>query len=174
MPTERVLYTDHPRMFRNNPIRFVVMSMLAPVGIGLLMLLTWWWRCMGRTLTVTNEKTSLRKGIFSRDLNEVQHTSVRNVILKQSFFQRLFNMGSLGISSAGQSGVEIYAYGIHNPMAVKRLIESKGQGEPIQTGPAIDFLAVGIFAVTAFVSGAVWWGLISAFVNLMVTSYKGL
>ena len=73
---EQVLYDSHPAMFGNRPIWFVVCLLLVPVfGIGLFFLLSWWIGTLGTKLTVTNDQTTLRKGIFSKYTNDCLHES---------------------------------------------------------------------------------------------------
>ena len=120
---EKTEYESHPSMFRNNPIGFVLTVLLCFVGIGLLIFLVWWLRCLGTTLTVTNKKTILRKGILSKHTNEVRHSDVRNVQVSQGIFQRMFGVGTIGVASAGQGGIEITVSGIPNPVKVKEIID---------------------------------------------------
>ena len=120
---EVVLYEEHPSMFRNQPVWFVITCVLCLVGVGLFIFLIWWLKCIGTTLTVTSDRTRLRKGILSKSVTEVWHQDIRNVQLNQTFFQRIFDVGSIGISSAGQSGVEISVTGMPNPDHVKALID---------------------------------------------------
>jgi uncharacterized membrane protein YdbT with pleckstrin-like domain len=124
MEMEKELYRAHPSMFRNNPLGFVLVLLLCVVGIGLLILLAWWISVLGTTLTITDKRTVLRKGILSKHTNEVLHGNVRNIQLRQGPLQRLFNVGYLGISSAGQGGIEIEVSGIPDPEGVKQLIDS--------------------------------------------------
>jgi uncharacterized membrane protein YdbT with pleckstrin-like domain len=124
---EVILYQAHPAMFRNHPIAFVLCVILSVVGIGLVMLLAWWVRCLATQLTVTNEQTTLRRGILSKHTNDVFHSNVRNIQVRQSFFQRLFDVGYVGISSAGQAGMEIEIDGIPHPERVKELIDEHRQ-----------------------------------------------
>jgi len=119
---EKVLYESHPSMFRNHPIYFSLCCILSIVIVGLIMLLIWWLQTLATTLIITGEKTILRKGILSKYTNEVFHENVRNVQVRQSFLQRVFNVGYVGISSAGQAGMEIEVNGIPDPDEVKRLI----------------------------------------------------
>lgn len=126
--SERVLYESHPAMFGNHPIYFILCVLLIPVGIGLVLLLAWWIQVLGTTLTVTNEQTTLRKGILSKHTNDVFHGNVRNIQVRQSFLQRMFNVGWVGISSAGQAGVEIDINGIPDPNTVKDIIDDHRQG----------------------------------------------
>ena len=126
---ETILYQAHPSMFRNNPVLFVLYILLiAAVGLGLVLLIVWWIQTLGTTLTVTNEQTTLRKGILSKYTNDVFHENVRNIQVRQSFFQRMFNVGWVGISSAGQSGVEIEIRGIPDPERVKEIIDEHRNG----------------------------------------------
>ena len=122
---EHTLYESNPSMFRNRPVEFVVTAILCLVVVGLIMMFVWWLKCKGTTLTVTNKRTSLRRGILSKSINEVWHSDVRNVLLKQSFFQRIFGVGMIGVSSAGQSGMEISVSGIPDPDRVKQLIDER-------------------------------------------------
>ncbi len=122
-PEERTLYDEHPSMFRNRPVEFVLTGLLCLIGIGIVMFFVWWLKCKGTQLTVTTERTRLRKGILSKSVTEVWHQDVRNVQLSQSFFQRMFNVGWIGISSSGQSGLEIGVAGLPDPERVKQLID---------------------------------------------------
>lgn len=120
---EITLYEEHPSMFRNRPVEFVFTCVLCLVIIGLIMFLVWWLKCKATKLTVTNDRTILRRGILSKSISEVWHQDVRNVQLDQTFFQRIFSVGRVGISSSGQSGVEIAVNGIPEPERVKELID---------------------------------------------------
>ncbi len=121
--TETTLYCENPSMFRNNPIGFILTLILCLVGVGLIILLIWWLRNKGTVLTVTDERTILRRGLLSKSLNEVWHQDVRNVRLSQSFWQRVFGAGTPEISSAGQADVEIKVTGIPDPDEVKEIID---------------------------------------------------
>ena len=120
---EVTLYDENPSMFRNRPVEFIVTLVLCLVVVGLIIFLVWYMRCKGTQLTITNERTSLRRGILSKSITEVWHQDVRNVQLDQTFFQRLLGVGSLGISSSGQAGLEISVSGIPDPDRVKALID---------------------------------------------------
>lgn len=121
---EKELYRAHPSMFRNNPLGFVLSIVLCLVGIGLVILAIWWLNVLGTTLTITDKRTVLRKGILSKHTNEVLHGNVRNIQLRQGPLQRLLKVGYLGISSAGQGGIEIEVSGIPDPEGVKGLIDA--------------------------------------------------
>lgn len=126
------LYESHPVMFRNRPLAFILCLLLvAAFGLGLIIFLIWWLKCLGVTLTVTDQKTTLRTGLLSKNINEVYHSDVRSIQVNQRFLQRLFGVGSVGISSAGQGGIEIVANGIPHPDQVREIIDAhrRARGE---------------------------------------------
>lgn len=115
-------YDSHPSMFKNNPILFVLSVLLVPVGIGVIVLFIWWLQVKGTRITIDKKKTLLRKGILSKQINEVYHQDVRNTKVSQSFFQRMFDVGTLSVSSAGQGDMEVSVAGIPDPYRAKKII----------------------------------------------------
>ncbi|MGK7874069.1 MAG: PH domain-containing protein [Xenococcaceae cyanobacterium] len=128
---ERQLYKSHPVMFRNNPLGFLIAIILITCGLGVLILLFWWLDVAQTTLIVTDRRTILRKGIFSRYINEIFHSDVKNIQLRQTLCQRVFNVGNIGISTAGTSGIEIQVNGIPNPEKVREIIDNYRLQEPL-------------------------------------------
>ena len=121
---ETTLYDQHPAMFRNHPVGFVLTVILSFVGIGLVILLFWWLQAKGTRLTVTDQRTILRRGILSKHVNEVYHSDIRNVQIFQSFLQRIFSVGSISIASAGSGEAEIVVAGIRDPAKVKEQLDA--------------------------------------------------
>ena len=146
---EKTLYQGNPSMFRNHPLWFVGNVLVVLFGLGLTLyglfkgwngylVLTvfslgvgggliaygcWWLQCKACKLTVTSDRTTLRRGILAKNVTEVWHKDVRNVQLGQTFLQRIFDVGKVGISSAGQAEIEITVNGIPDPDRVKELID---------------------------------------------------
>ena len=114
-PEQEVLVL-RPSMLRAHPL-----LALLTLGIGPLVL---WLRHLGERIHVTNKRTTLRRGLLSKSTTEVLHDHVRNIQIRQSFLNRVFDVGTVGISSAGQEGVEIIAQDIPHPERVKRTIDS--------------------------------------------------
>ena len=123
MSNEKTVYVASPSMFRNHPIGFVLTAVLSLVGVGIPFLIVWYLRCRSTELTVTDMRTRLHRGWLSRSITEVWHRDVRNVQLQQTFFQRLFNVGRIGISSAANAGTEIDVGGLRHPDQIKNLID---------------------------------------------------
>jgi len=122
--SEETLLEINPAMFRNRPVAFLLsVILIAAAGVGLVILAIWWLNTKAATLTVTNKRTIQRTGLISKQTSEVLHRDVRNIEISQSVFQRIFGVGSIGIASAGQSGIEIQFAGVRDPDGVKNLID---------------------------------------------------
>ncbi len=123
---ERVLYSTHAAMVRSHPILFALCVLaIALYGLGLLLLLLWWLSCRATNLTVTDKRTILRTGLFSKHTSEVFHKDVRNIQVDQSLGQRVFGVGTISISTAAQSDFEIVVSGIPNPDGLRALIDAQ-------------------------------------------------
>ena len=131
--------TVRPAMFRNRPLRFLLLIGLIAIGgvlgwvrspfgwiasvAGVAILLLWWVRNRAVSLEVTTQRTIMRNGMLARRTREVRHADVRFLEVKQSFGQRLRGVGSLAISSAAHGEVEIAINGIPRPEHVKDTID---------------------------------------------------
>jgi len=120
---EETLHEVHPVMFRNAPVLFCLLVIMIPMIVGVLGLAIWWVITKTSMLTVTNKRVIQRRGLISKHTTEVVHRDVRNIQISQSIFQRIFGVGNIGISSAGQGGVEIQFDGLLQPEAVKAIID---------------------------------------------------
>jgi uncharacterized membrane protein YdbT with pleckstrin-like domain len=116
------LYSEHPVMFKNNPIGFIVTILLIPVfGIGLLILLAWYLQNKSSKLTINENEILFEKGLLNKERSEVNISSVRTTKVKQSFFDRIFGVGSVEIYTAGDSP-EIVAKGLPDPNKISEII----------------------------------------------------
>lgn len=119
---EETLSTLSPALFGGNVFTHILMVLLSLVVVGLFVYLWEWIRCRATRLVITTHRTTLETGIISRRTNEVRHRDIRNVAVSQGAFDRLFNVGLLELSSAGQSDVEIAIKGIRDPQGTADLI----------------------------------------------------
>ena len=119
------LYSEHPVMFKNNPIGFIVSIILIPAfGVGLLILLVWHLQNKASKLTINENEILYEKGLLSKERSEINITSVRTTKVKQSFFDRIFGVGSIEIYTAGDSP-EIVAKGLPDPNRISEIIRPR-------------------------------------------------
>jgi Bacterial PH domain len=112
---EKEVLVVRPSMMRAHP--FLTFFTL---GLGILPL---WFKNLGERIHVTNKRTVMRTGLFSKRTTEVLHDHVRNIQVSQTFVNRVFSVGTLAISSSGQDGIEIVASDIPHPEKIKRTID---------------------------------------------------
>lgn len=87
-------------------------------------LIAWKITTYAAVLEISNKRTILRRGLLSRSMSEVAHDNIRNVQIYQSFWNRIWRVGKIGISSSGQDGIEVEISGIPRPDEVRRTIDA--------------------------------------------------
>ncbi|MFT6395855.1 MAG: hypothetical protein ACJAYU_000597 [Bradymonadia bacterium] len=95
------------------------------VVCGMFLLLPVWAKFKARFMTryrVTLDSVVQEEGLFSKVSSEIRIQDIRNIVVKQSFFDRLLRMGCVTFSSSAGSGVEVQFHKVSNPNAVKLLI----------------------------------------------------
>ena len=65
--------------------------------------------------------------MLSKERSEINISSVRTIKVKQSFFNRIFGVGTIEIYTAGDSP-EITARGMPDPNRIRELIKSRQNG----------------------------------------------
>ena len=96
-------------------------GVVALAGFGVLVV--WWLKTMSAALVVTNKRTIMKKGLLSRSSSEVVHDNIRNIQIDQTFWQRVWGVGSIGISSSGQDGIEIQLGDLKGPNDIREIID---------------------------------------------------
>jgi uncharacterized membrane protein YdbT with pleckstrin-like domain len=100
-------------------------GVLIGVGVvGALVLIWWWMSTFENRLEVTNKRVIATRGIFGRATSEVPHETIQNIQVTQTFVQRLMNIGTIGVSSAGQADVEIVFRNAPNPYRIREVIDA--------------------------------------------------
>ena len=101
---------------------YILGAMLSVMLIGIFMII---WAILDRNrrfYKVTNKRVSIRSGIIGRATTEVEILDIRNVVMRQSVFDRIFGFGNVGISSAGTGQIEVTFAGVANPATVRDLV----------------------------------------------------
>lgn len=120
----KMLYDEHPAMFRNHPLGFIGSVLLIAVGIGLIILLVWYLRTKAARLCITEHEILFEQGLLSKERSEISMHSVRTVRVRQSFFNRIFGVGTIEIFTAGDNP-EIVVSGLPDPNRVRELIKAE-------------------------------------------------
>ncbi len=149
---EQHVVTLHPAMIRARPLQgsgliLVVLAGLGLLGYGVVVrsqpyAQAWLWagalllvaagvawtiwkiHTMTVALIITNKRTTERRGILRRSTKEILHDKVQDLQISQSFLQRVVKVGSIGISSAGESGIEIEVHDLPDPVRIREIIDA--------------------------------------------------
>ena len=120
---EETVLVIRPLMFRGEPVGFIFcVALIFVFGVGLVLLLIWWLQCKFTIYTVTSMRVVEQTGILSRNTNEVRHKDVRNLKVYQGVLRTWLGTGSVAISSAGQSDIELTMKNIENPHKIAGII----------------------------------------------------
>jgi len=126
---QKVRYFNYPAMFQADPLRWLVYLLLVfALGAGLVLYGLWWFRVYGKRLVLTDEEAVYIKGVFNTSTTEIRLADIRSVEVDQSFWQKLMNIGTVRIASAGSDGWEIEIEGLPNPAKVRRIINEGRHG----------------------------------------------
>jgi uncharacterized membrane protein YdbT with pleckstrin-like domain len=115
-------------MFRNNPLGFILAVLLIPFAIGILILMYWYLKCKGSKLEINGDEIVLEEGLLSKERTELAISGIRTVKIKQSFFNRLFGVGTVAIFTAGDNP-EIQAHGMPRPEVFRELVKASQAGK---------------------------------------------
>jgi uncharacterized membrane protein YdbT with pleckstrin-like domain len=75
--------------------------LIAAFGVGIIILLYWYVKTRATALTVTDQELMYERGILSKDRTSVSLKHIRSVNIAQGFINRIFGVGTVQISTAG-------------------------------------------------------------------------
>jgi uncharacterized membrane protein YdbT with pleckstrin-like domain len=115
-------YDASPAVFRDYPLRFLVCLILIPVfGLGLVILAVWWIIARSTRMTVDEVRATLTSGILSKQVTEVQLSSIRTVKIDKTLVDRIFDVGTVSVFTSGDTP-ELVVRGMPDPEALARAL----------------------------------------------------
>ncbi len=72
-------------------------------------------RRVATTYTITNRRLNIRRGMLSREIQETRLERVQNVNYRQSFYQRLMQIGDVDFDTAASDDYDFVFVGVANP-----------------------------------------------------------
>ncbi len=125
MDSDKVIFQAHPSWW--SFFGYLLFSWLViPLVIA-------WWKRAEVTLTVTENKIILEKGLLSKDIKEIFLTDIRTVDLKQSLLQRIFGIGDILIATSGTDSYEDMARGLPKARDIQDLISNQRHKVQMET-----------------------------------------
>ena len=143
-----LLYSENPKMPRNNPFMFALIiilniaSLVAAIRldqqsfqiIGLVVwlgtvisLLIWYIKIKSIKLSVTNNDILVERGLLRKNRKEVAIDKVRTVEVDQGFVDRIFGVGKVSVFTAGDLP-EVVVSGLPDPNRIRELVKQNQHG----------------------------------------------
>jgi len=98
---------------------------LVPLAFGLLVLLLVWIRVKSSSYRLTSQRLFVRRGWWSRYVNELELYRVKDVVVDQRGLQRLLGYGSIKVLADDDTTPEVDLVRVSRPMKIKELIRTQ-------------------------------------------------
>ena len=118
---ESIRWASTPHRYSIVPA-FVVGIPLSLVLVGIPILVASYLQYTNTNYVVTNRGLYSKRGIISRDVQQIGFDKVQNISYSQSALGSSLGYGSVDVSTAGGSGVELQFRNIPDPASVQELI----------------------------------------------------
>ena len=119
---EKVAALFKPHWFAYLPMVLWLLLGLVTFGLTWLIALYEYLKLRFLEQGVTNKRVIVKRGIVGRSTDEMKLSSIETVEISQGVAGRIFGFGDIKVTGRGISDVVFTR--IHDPMAVKRAIES--------------------------------------------------
>ncbi len=98
----------------------VLVLIAATVAIGFV-------RLISTTYTITSRRLNIRRGVFSREIQETRLERVQNVNYSQTVFQRVMQIGDVDFDTAASDDYDFVFVGVADPdLVVHRVDQATG------------------------------------------------
>jgi membrane protein YdbS with pleckstrin-like domain len=98
---------------------------LAPLALGVLLLLRVWIRVNSCSYRLTTQRLFVRLGWLAKHVNELELYRVKDVVVDQGGLQRLLGYGSITVLTADDTTPEVHLVRISRPARVKEMIRTQ-------------------------------------------------
>jgi membrane protein YdbS with pleckstrin-like domain len=98
---------------------------LVPLSVGLLLLLLIWIRVKACRYRLTTQRLFVRRGWWSRRVNELELYRVKDVVVDQRGLQRLLGYGTITVVADDESTPKVELAGVARPVETKEVIRDQ-------------------------------------------------
>ena len=98
--------------------------LLAPAGIGLILLARAWYLVASTRYRLTTQRLFAQTGLIAKNLEEVELFRVKDVTLSQGMLDRMLGTGTVTVLSTDDTAPRLALAGIRDPLAAKEAIRT--------------------------------------------------
>lgn len=124
---ETVVWSGKPHQSSLIPA-LVVGVPLSILLVGLFVIAAAYLQRENTEFVVTSDALYRKRGVLSRSVQRVEFGKVQNTSYSQGFFGQRFGYGTIEISTAGGSGIEMSFESVPDPKSVQELINKRIKG----------------------------------------------
>jgi len=100
--------------------------------LALVLLVRVEYRIWSKRYALTTERVIVSEGIFSEKFRSTTYDKITDLRLNQSVFDKVLNIGTIGIDTAGTDAIEIKFIGVKNPSYIQNKIsEMQSAKKPV-------------------------------------------
>lgn len=109
---------------KNNPIIATILTVFfySFLLLSLILLIKVEYKIWSKAYAITNERMMISEGIFTEKFKSCVYSKITDLGLKQSFFDKIMNTGTVEIDTASSDVIELKLENISMPFDVKRII----------------------------------------------------
>ena len=98
--------------------------LLAPAGIGLILLARAWYLVASTRYRLTTQRLFAQTGLIAKNLEEVELFRVKDVTLSQGMLDRMLGTGTVTVLSTDDTAPRLELAGIRDPLAAKEALRT--------------------------------------------------
>jgi uncharacterized membrane protein YdbT with pleckstrin-like domain len=156
---ETVVWADTPHELSLVPA-FVVGVPLSFLLVGIPILVGSYLSYKNTNYVVTTTALYVKTGVLSRNVQRIEFDKVQDTSYRQSFFGAQFGYGTVDVSTAGGTGIEMSFTNVEDPQALQRRINERirsgrdtGERGERDKAAVLDDIVTELRAIRAAVEG---------------------
>lgn len=120
---EEIVWSGEPELL-GYAWAFLLGIVLIPFfGIGLVIIVSTYLTLKNTAYVITTDSVFKKTGILSRKITDIGHENIQDTGYRQGVAGRYFGFGTVQISTAGGSGVEMSLENVGDPLAVQSQLD---------------------------------------------------
>ena len=126
---EELIWSARPRLL-GHAWSFAIGLLLAPVGIGLLIIAGTYLTARNTAFVITSDRVYKKTGVLSRNVTDIGHGKIQDTGYRQGFVGTQLGFGTVEISTAGGSDVELRFSAVPDPLDVQSILDEVARTAP--------------------------------------------
>jgi len=115
---EKTVWEGNPSQLMNLGT-YIVMGILFPLGVPLFVILFSWLKVKNTKYRITTQRFIETKGIFSKNIEELEFYRVRDYSIEIPFVYRWFGLSNIVLTTSDKTHPRVYIRAIKNGEAVR-------------------------------------------------------